>query len=397
MALNHMQEVAVNMYDEWYHHPERRKRPWFEISGPAGSGKTFLVRYIIEHIGLTEQQAAFMAYVGKATLALRLNGLNARTIHNSIYDLGYDYIRDEHGSIVMNKGRPKKKMAFFLKPELPKEWRQIVIDEGGMVGDKIGEDILSFGIPTMVLGDLNQLPPVMAKRMFLEKPDVQLNEVMRQEKDSPIIYLSQLASHGIRIPFGTYGDNECRVIHKDQLRDEDLYDADIVICGTNRMRDTINLYIRENIQGIKEPYLTEGDKLICRQNKWGITLNDDITLVNGLIGYATKIYKETRAKGALMEIDFRPEFYKSERFNRVPIKYDYPFQPYDVRMKTNVARFGGSNVLFEFGNCITCHLAQGSQYDNVVVYVENCSDSLYFRQWLYTAITRAKKKLTLVI
>ena len=132
-------------------------------------------------------------------------------------------------------------------------------------------------------------------------------------------------------------------------------------------------------------------------NKWGITLNDDITLVNGLIGYATKIYKETRAKGALMEIDFRPEFYKSERFNRVPIKYDYPFQPYDVRMKTNVARFGGSNVLFEFGNCITCHLAQGSQYDNVVVYVENCSDSLYFRQWLYTAITRAKKKLTLVI
>ena len=60
-------------------------------------------------------------------------------------------------------------------------------------------------------------------------------------------------------------------------------------------------------------------------------------------------------------------------------------------------KYSGEKVLMEFGSCITCHLAQGSQYDTVLVYVENVSDSLYFRQWLYTAITRARKKLILVI
>ena len=58
--------------------------------------------------------------------------------------------------------------------------------------------------------------------------------------------------------------------------------------------------------------------------------------------------------------------------------------------------FSGNNITFEFAHAITCHLAQGSQYDNVLVYLEHYTDSLYFSQWLYTAITRAKKKLTIV-
>lgn len=395
MELNHMQSVAVEKYVDWYRHPTKRVRPWFEISGPAGSGKTTLVKYIMKELGISDDAVAFMAYVGKATLALRLSGVNARTIHSSIYDLVTKYVRDDDGFVITEKGHPKVTQTFEKKIALPSNWEQLVIDEGGMVGDKIGTDLLSYGIPALFLGDLRQLPPVMSKRMFLEHPDVELNEIMRQEKDSPIIYLSQLATHGIPIPYGTYGDNECRVIRHHEMTDEDVASADIVICGTNNMRDTINQYIRKNIQKIDTPYIVPGDKLICRQNKWDMMLDDDIAMVNGLIGYVDNIYRETRSS-AMMEIDFRPEFCKDEKFKRTPINHKYPFLPYTERKMSNPKYFG-EKVIMEFGNCITCHLAQGSQYDTVLVYVENVSDSLYFRQWLYTAITRARKKLILVI
>lgn len=391
-----MQQVAVEKYTDWFLHPSKRVRPWFEISGPAGSGKTTLVKYIMKELGIDEQYILFMALVGKATLALRLSGVRAKTIHSTIYDLVTKYDTDEFGKVIMRHGRPKKIQVFEKKKELVERPQQLVIDEGGMVGEKIGMDILSYHVPSLFLGDLRQLPPVMSKRIFLEKPDVTLTEIMRQDKDSPIIYLSQLATHGISIPYGTYGHNECRVIHHNELRDEDLVEADIVICGTNRMRDTINNYIRRNIQGITEPYIVPGDKLICRQNKWGVKLDEDTALVNGLIGYVENIYKEPKNKSALMELDFRPEFCKDKQFNRLPINHKYPFMPYEERLKVD-GKFSGSKTLLEFGSCITCHLAQGSQYKNVLVYVENASNSLYFRQWLYTAITRAQEKLTLVI
>lgn len=386
ITLNHMQEVAVGMYLDWYFNPKKRKRPWFEISGAAGTGKTTVVNAIVRELGLTTQQIAYMAFVGKATLALRQNGLPAKTIHSSIYDLKKVKKYDEAGNHIIVE-------EFVKKPYLPPLLKQIVLDEGGMVGGKIGDDLLSYNIPLLVLGDLKQLPPVMSQRMFLMEPDVTLTEIMRQAKDSPIIYLSQLATHGLNIPYGVYGNNECIVIHKDELTEEHLIESDIVICETNKMRDIINHYMRDKIQHIHSNRITIGDKLVCRQNCWTRTIDDDITLVNGLIGYVEGVYMES--KEADMLIDFRPEF-SNQVFHKVPINHSYPFKSYEDRANTPIRFLNG--VAFEFGNAITCHLSQGSQYDTVLVYVERYMlNSLYFRQWLYTAITRAKKKLILVI
>ena len=386
ITLNHMQQVAVEKYMDWFLHPSKRKRPFFEISGAAGTGKTTVVNAITHELGLTGDQIAYMAFVGKATLALRKNGLPAKTIHSSIYDLRKVKKFDDAGNFITVE-------EFVKKPYLSPYLEQIVLDEGGMVGGKIAEDLLSYDIPLLILGDLNQLPPVMAQRMFLTEPDVTLTEIMRQSKDSPIIYLSQLATHGIPIPYGVYGDNECIVIRKDQLTEEHLQESDIVICETNKMRDVINNFMRDKIQHIYSPRITVGDKLVCRQNCWTRSLNEDITLVNGLIGYVENVYMD--AGKADMLIDFRPEF-MDESFHKIPINHSYPFKGYNDRVATPTRFMNG--VAFEFGNAITCHLSQGSQYDTVLVYVErNSVGSLYFRQWLYTAITRAKKKLILVI
>lgn len=400
MELNKMQGVASNMFQDWYKHPEKRERPWFEISGAAGTGKTTVVKHIISNLGLKDSEVIFMAFVGKAALALRLSGVNGRTIHSIIYKIVVRNKRDDNGNVIYIGGKPITESYFVKVNELPEGTKLLVVDEGGMVDSNIGKDILSFGIPTLVLGDLHQLPPVFGTSLFLHKPDVILNEIMRQAKDSSIIYLAQLAMHGIMIPYGKYNDGECEVIRKQDLTDAHLKSADLVICSTNRMRDTINWYMRKNIYGIDETVIVPGDRLICRQNCWDVLLNDDslgidVALVNGMIGTVKNTNRNTATPKVSMNIDFQPEF--SEKcFKDIPISSSYVLSGVEKRKMVN-PKFA-PYTLFELGYCSTCHLAQGSQYPHIVIYLDTSpSTSDYFCKWLYTAITRARYSLTLVM
>lgn len=401
MELNHMQGVASERFQYWYKHPESRKRGWFEVSGPAGSGKTTVVKHIIANLGLKNEDVVFIAYVGKAALALRLSGVNGKTIHSVLYDIIERPKRDANGNIMYKSDKvPFMETRFIRKTSLPENIKLIVVDEGGMVPVDMGRDIISFGIPTLVLGDLNQLPPVFGDSLFLHNPDVILNEIMRQKKDSPIIYLSQLAMYGMPINYCSYGNGDVKVIRKNQLTDDMLHETDLVICATNSTRDTINWYMRKNIYGIDEPYIVAGDKLICRKNCWDTILDDPsistkISLVNGMIGSVVKTNKNETKKDLNMHIDFKPEF-SNRYFKNIPINSNYILSPVTERVKVNpkYAPF----IAFELGYCSTCHLAQGSQYENVTVYIDTTvSDSSYFCKWLYTAITRAKSKLTIVM
>lgn len=392
---NEGQAKASENFQYWYKHPESRTRPWFEISGPAGSGKTTVVRHAMEGLGISLDDVVFIAYVGKAALALRLSGVNGRTVHSVIYKVELVHATDADGNKLYRGGSPIYKKIFVKVNSLPTNIKLIVVDEGGMIPAPMGHDILSFGVPVLVLGDKNQLPPVMGNPIFLTHPDAFLTEIMRQNKDSPIIYLSQLATHGIDIPFKDYGQN-CRVIHRWELTDEDLSNSEMIICGTNNMRDIINRYTRKNIYNIDSNTVTIGDKLICRKNCWDVILDGtDIALTNGMVGYVTSVDRNTRKRSSMMQIDFRPEFTQDE-FKGLSINSRYPFLDYSERKGINTMY--DDNIVFELGYCITCHLAQGSQADSVLIYDDMLGNTMsdYYKKWLYTAITRAKKGLTIV-
>ena len=96
-----------------------------------------------------------------------------------------------------------------------------------------------------------------------------------------------------------------------------------------------------------------------------------------------------------MNIDFKPEF-SDVSFTDVPINPTYVLSEYDYRKTVN-PRFS-PDVMFELGYCSTCHLAQGSQYPHITIYLDQTInlESVYFRKWLYTAITRARTGLTIV-
>ena len=137
VELNNGQKECLSKLVEWWNYKQDYQQV-FSISGPAGSGKTFLIRVLIDQIhGIKLDDVLFVAYVGKAALNLSKSGLNASTIHSAIYhaiDVVTDR-KDKDGNVIMREGRPVQdvEVKFVLRSKLEKAYKLIVVDEAPMV------------------------------------------------------------------------------------------------------------------------------------------------------------------------------------------------------------------------------------------------------------------------
>lgn len=389
---NEQQKIAIESGVKWFF---SKSKQVFVISGYAGTGKTTLVRWIMDACNISIKDGLYVTFVGKAALVLSQKGLPAKTIHSAIYDVTDEPKLDENGDRIYINGNLQTVRKFYKKEHLPENIKIIIVDEGSMVSDKLFKDLMSFKIPIIVLGDPCQLPPVNGISSCLMNPDVTLTEIMRQAEDNPIIYLSKLAREHRwnEIRFGSYG-KKVFVIPKDEImkKDEILKKSNAIICGFNRTRQELNYYIREKLFLRTSAEVVLNDKLICRENNWNVSLGRNIFLINGLIGFVKHIDYESSSHDKLI-IDFQPEFIKNSCFENIDLDLYY--------LKLNhVERNSYRSKLnkFEYGYAITCHLAQGSEFNSVLLFNERFSRSNDdYSKWLYTAITRAVNMLIIAM
>jgi exodeoxyribonuclease-5 len=177
-----------------------------------------------------------------------------------------------------------------------------------------------------------------------------------------------------------------------ELSDDEMVNADVYLCRTNKERDSINNYVRHDLHGITAKYPVIGDKVICRENNWQESIHGDIFLTNGMVGYVHDIDLES-ITDRKMKIDFRPEFLDTDVFRNLEIDRVYMRLSPEYKKKYN-----STLNKFEYAYAITCHLAQGSQYKHVIVDASSIwgLNAITNRQWLYTAITRAIDKVTII-
>lgn len=410
------QEKARRAIVEWYTNLTTQV---FVLSGYAGTGKTFLLKKTVcEELGLEpEKDAAFVAPTGKAASILIRNGIPATTIHSLIYTMEDEEILvDENGEVIEKHDRLK----FVRRSKLAADYKLIVIDETSMVSDELIRDLLSYNVKCLFAGDNEQLPPVNGSNTLLNSPDASLTEITRQELDNPIIALATMARRGEFIPCGNYGRTAAVISREDFTGDERkkiLMKANQVICGRNKTRNALNEEIR-SYHGVDKNSLlpVEGDKVICTLNNWERTIDEEekFNLVNGIIGYCSNVEEKSDNLGVF---DFRAEFLDkvtervvfdegiflygeyAHRYGELAVKLEGG----DVVSETNFAAIHNNKATgvelvsrFETAYAITCHKAQGSEFDFVVVFDESRAFKEDARRWLYTAITRARKKLLIV-
>lgn len=362
---------------------KNKNKPIYVYSGPPGSGKTWVIALFFENNNIKSHEYITCAFSGKAANVLARRGLPAKTIHSLIY-------RPIIETIELPDGTLTYKPTFVLKPRLDANYKYIVVDEMSMVPDNIMADLLSFGIPVIGMGDINQLPPVFGESSYMLRPDFCLNEIMRQAWDSPIIRMSQMVLNGQHIEYGDYGQG-CGVYRKIPLERNLIDEYDIILCNRNSTRDAINDIVRHNIYHIKGNSPVIGDKIVCKQNNWGLCV-EDAYLTNGTVGFITNIDDEfTTSKK--MRIDFTADFSDTATFMDVDMDLKYIQGSYEDRKNMGLSAY----TKFEYANAITVHASQGSQYDRVLYIDDGFMGSKdVLKKLKYTAITRAAKKLDIV-
>lgn len=369
-------ELLVKLKDWW----TRRYRQYFVYSGAAGTGKTTVMLEFIEELGLDYNEYICAALIGKAVLVMLKKGLPAKTIHSLIYNY-----------IFQSRGDGTSEFTFQLKDDLDKYLKLLIIDESSFVTDSIKNDILSFGLPAIFTGDMNQLPPPFGSSSILEEPDHILHQLMRQKEGDMIVQFAANFLLGKRIPVGDYGN--CRMLDEFEMGRNLLDDYDVIICSLNRTRELINQYIRYeilNTGGSKVPYV--GEKMICRDNKWGIMLGD-FSLTNGTVGTVTSIEPPKKRQAKLYtRFDFKPDYIEGNQcFHDLRLDLKYLNLPFDER-KTYNSLFK-QEIKFEFANAITAHLSQGSEYPRVLFIQEPGFSYETHCRLEYTAATRAINQL----
>ena len=392
---------ADKLIEDWFLHSTKQI---FVLAGFAGTGKSTLLQHTVCNTLklVPDESAAFDTPTGKAATVLIRKGVPASTLHRLIYQS-----ITEEKEIELNGKKVKiEKLSFKRRESIDKSIRLIILDEASMVSDPVLRDLTEFGVKLLLCGDNAQLPPVEGVNTYLRTPDYTLREIVRQQLGNPVIRLSELAREGKYIPYGRYGESALvlsKRIFGGERRKNYLLKADQIICGINKTRKMINDEIRA-LRGLGA-LPQSGDKLICTLNNWEQFIDGEykFNLVNGIIGTAYDPFYDGSSGIGFMQ--FKPDFLDDFCPEAIPFdsgiftegNYFYKHGDYFEKFNDEGEATGAFTLnRFEFGYCISCHKAQGSEFDNVVVFDESYAFKEDKNRWLYTAVTRAKKKLVIL-
>ena len=314
-------------------------------------------------------ETAFAAFTGKAALVMRSKGcVGASTIHALIYRASEG--DDGAPTFTLNHDGPASRAAL------------IVIDECSMVDAELGRDLLSFGKPILVLGDPAQLPPVKGGG-FLHR--------VRARRDADDRFIARRrtirsfacprsSARAERSPTA----NTAKVASSAATRSTPpTCSRPIRFCSASIAPAASTISASASFGEPRSRSPVAGDKLVCLRND--------------------------RVKGLINGGLWRVETYAGLRkdFVRMTVKSeDDPGRP-AVRVAVLRQFFEGAEAdlpyatrrdsdEFDYGYALTVHKAQGSQWDAVVLFDESRAFREHRARWLYTGLTRAARRLTLV-
>ena len=468
LNLSQGQETALKKLEAFLKSPNQV----FMLKGYAGSGKTTILKGLVEYLGAIEKDFALMAPTGRAAKVIReKTGQEAFTIHKSIYSYE-DLVEIKEGdSFYYN---------YKIRNNLGEVGKIYIVDEASMLSDAKSEgeffrfgsshllsDLITFtriaqsnvNSKIIFVGDPCQLPPVgdnsskafdasyLEVKFGLSSEEIEMKEVKRQGGESGI--LSAAAKIRKSICSGYFNDFNLRSNGKDILNPsyhsfintwEQSASPKIIIAYKNKTCLDLNLQIRERRFGNANLPVQKSDIIIMGGNNYrkgifngefGVINEVSNTVIQRTIALKGKspvtlswrdvelVFPDTEnnnksVRGKMLENFLYGENYlKPEETQALYV--DFTSRHKDLKPKTEEFKEAILNdeyfncLLMKYGYAVTCHKAQGGEWDNVFTIWDhenqkdfNCytdrqlkrsKDNQDFYRWAYTAITRASKTL----
>ena len=392
MELTQKQQEGLNIAIERFKNRER----YTIISGYAGTGKSTLVKFIINALpGINiDKDVVYTSFTGKATQVLSKKGnKNTSTLHKLLFE-----------------SFPRPDGTFIRRPVSHIPYKVVVVDEISMAPKSLVSRLMNYNVYVIGLGDPFQLPPVDKEEdnHLLDNPHVFLDEIMRQAAESEIIQLTMKIRNKEPIPY--MKGKEVQIIKKEELNTGMLFWADQILAATNATRVKLNNEMRQLLGRGDAP--EDGDKVICCRNYWDLSSNENTALINGTIGTIKNSYSSFHMIPAFLTADRKQkrvdvlcaEFIGDcgETYGGLIMDKKMILQGEKALDWKTEYRLGKKHahlipLEFTYAYAITCHKSQGSEWDKVLVIEERFPfNEEEHARWLYTACTRAADKLVLV-
>lgn len=407
------------------------------VTGPAGAGKTYIIRQVYETLLAKGITAALAAPTGKAARRIKeATGIEAVTIHK-LLEYNRPGERDEKTGKPLDHTRPKRTR------ENPLNQSVILVDEYAMVNYELHNNLIAAlpsGGKLCAFGDISQLPPIEPYeyknnddtrtpfQKLLERPDVvTLDKVYRQGEGSTILQAADQVRRGhtprVNVDLGDFyvkftdkpNDDLKAYVKKmfeegvdfRQINNQIITPMKKSWVGTrslnSMLRNVLNprpaqvLQLPRHTWDKDELTIGLGDKVVCTANCYDLRgfferyeeWQDDMKpvsnsfiptpetkmMLNGETGIVTQIYPD----GAI-DVDF------GDRIVEVPEKYEEYNQDkdsvFDVRPLREI----------DLAYALTTHKCQGSEFQQVVYVMNKSMYKMLNRQNFYTAMTRARKR-----
>jgi exodeoxyribonuclease-5 len=442
--LTQGQEAALAAFDDFITDRGIENRTIL-LKGYAGTGKTTFLGAVINSLPMLGYRVQLLAPTGRASKVMaQYSGKTALTIHKRIYSAEYDSTGNVHYRLQKNSF----KNTVFVVDEASMIGNHADYGSRGLLADLVRYVFEDQSNKLVFAGDTAQLPPVgsdlspaldaetLANQFGLSVTLCELTEVVRQLDDSGIlsnathIRALQKGNNNTLVPtITTKGFPDVFKMQASKIQDGLNYAYEkfgtsetVVITHTNRMANKINQLIRTNIFW-REDEIESDDRVVIVKNNYVVSTGEDNGnfLANGDLAVIKKVYKIEEAYGyRFADIDLKLSDDADEETIRAKailqvLMADAPaltLEQTDQLRKSIIEDFYEDDLSLEealknneyihalqikFGYALTCHKAQGGQWDAVFVEAGMLSHPKIPQEeklrWLYTAITRARKEL----
>ncbi|HUS87354.1 MAG TPA: AAA family ATPase [Bacteroidales bacterium] len=419
------------------------------ITGYAGTGKTSLISALVHTLDRFRFQSVLMAPTGRAAKVLTsYTGKQAFTIHKRIYRQRGS--KDGMGRFDLDRNRLKD--AFFIVDEasmISNERSEFSIFGSGRLLDDLIEFVYSgINCKMIIVGDTAQLPPVGTEFSPGLNPQVlamygfgivsaNLSQVVRQSESSGILMNATMVRRNIESdfperPLFTLDPYEDIIrITGDQLLEEletsysfSGVDGTIIVVNSNKLANRYNQGIRNRVL-CRDEEISSGDLVMVVKNNYYWTENDESVdfIANGDVARIKKISRNEELYGfrfAEMILEFQDYGLEIEAkvmldtlWSETPSLSTEKNRELFEKVLAEQAHLSTRKKQYEavrndpcfnamqikFAYAVTCHKAQGGQWERVFVdqgMFNNHEPSIDYLRWLYTAVTRATDRLYLV-